>query len=323
MDQPRYADATWSLLVTDVESGESFYELNADRMSFTGSTRKLFSVGMALRQLGADHRIDDAGLPARRPRRRRHARPAPSPSSAPATWCSAAGASTPTPSRSRRSTTTTPTASGPPSSPRRTRCTRSTSWPRRCERARDLVMLAIHLPFGKGEPAFEGELLAALKDEVGVATRVNNVYAAFWTRDDSIVPGNTEYLVAAIGDFMQPELRSRHARPDRGSRWRRGGGPGLPSGRHGARARPGSVRGRVRGAQRQLAPTGRYGLHLREPEHRMGAGFVDELLVARGRRDVPVGASDGHAPGIAPDHRPGFRRRRPRPLGRRRCAFPD
>ena len=58
MDQPRYADATWSLLVTDVESGESFYELNADRMSFTGSTRKLFSVGLALRQLGADHRID-------------------------------------------------------------------------------------------------------------------------------------------------------------------------------------------------------------------------------------------------------------------------
>ena len=77
----------------------------------------------------------------------------------------------------------------------------------RSGRARGLVMLAIHLPFGKGEPAFEEELLAALKDEVGVATRVNNVYAAFWTRDDSIVPGNTEYLVAAIGDFMQPQLR--------------------------------------------------------------------------------------------------------------------
>ena len=58
MDQPRYADATWSLLVTDVDSGETFYSLNADRMSFTGSTRKLFSVGMALRTLGADHRIE-------------------------------------------------------------------------------------------------------------------------------------------------------------------------------------------------------------------------------------------------------------------------
>jgi D-alanyl-D-alanine carboxypeptidase/D-alanyl-D-alanine-endopeptidase (penicillin-binding protein 4) len=58
MDQPRYADATWSLLVTDVETGETSYSLNADRRSFTGSTRKLFSVGMALRTLGADHRIE-------------------------------------------------------------------------------------------------------------------------------------------------------------------------------------------------------------------------------------------------------------------------
>ena len=42
---------------------------------------------------------------------------------------------------------------------------------------------------------------------MGVATRVNNVDAAFWTRDDEVVPGNTEYLVAAIGDFMEPRLR--------------------------------------------------------------------------------------------------------------------
>ena len=56
MDKPRYADATWSLLVTDIETGESFYELNADQMSLTGSTRKLFSVGAALDELGADHR---------------------------------------------------------------------------------------------------------------------------------------------------------------------------------------------------------------------------------------------------------------------------
>ena len=56
MDQPRYKDATWSLLVTDDESGETFYSLNPDRMSLTGSTRKLVSVGMALDALGADHR---------------------------------------------------------------------------------------------------------------------------------------------------------------------------------------------------------------------------------------------------------------------------
>ena len=56
MTKPRYADATWSLLVTDVETGETFYELNADQMSLTGSTRKLFSVGTALDELGTDHR---------------------------------------------------------------------------------------------------------------------------------------------------------------------------------------------------------------------------------------------------------------------------
>lgn len=72
---------------------------------------------------------------------------------------------------------------------------------------RGMVMLDIHLPFGAGEPQFEAALLAALDDEVGVATRVNNVYAAFWTRDDEVVFGNTEYLVVAIGDFMQPHLR--------------------------------------------------------------------------------------------------------------------
>ncbi|HUQ64029.1 MAG TPA: D-alanyl-D-alanine carboxypeptidase/D-alanyl-D-alanine-endopeptidase [Acidimicrobiales bacterium] len=56
MSKPRYKDATWSLLATDVKTGESFYPLNADLMSFTGSTRKLFSVGSALNGLGADHR---------------------------------------------------------------------------------------------------------------------------------------------------------------------------------------------------------------------------------------------------------------------------
>src|SRR5438067_9347000 len=56
MKKPRYANATWSLLATDVKTGESFFEQNADQMSLTGSTRKLFSVGAALDGLGADHR---------------------------------------------------------------------------------------------------------------------------------------------------------------------------------------------------------------------------------------------------------------------------
>ena len=56
MNQPRYADATWLLLARDVETGETFYSLNADQMAFTGSTRKLFSVGSALTALGPDAR---------------------------------------------------------------------------------------------------------------------------------------------------------------------------------------------------------------------------------------------------------------------------
>lgn len=56
MSKSRYANATWSLLATDLTTGESFYELNADQMSLTGSTRKLFSVGSALNGLGADYR---------------------------------------------------------------------------------------------------------------------------------------------------------------------------------------------------------------------------------------------------------------------------
>lgn len=57
MAQPRYAQATWGLLVSDVETGEVFYELGPDRRALTGSTRKLFSVGLALAMLGADHRV--------------------------------------------------------------------------------------------------------------------------------------------------------------------------------------------------------------------------------------------------------------------------
>lgn len=56
MAKPRYADAKWSLLVKDLDTGRITYALRPDEMSLTGSTRKLFSVGAALTGLGADHR---------------------------------------------------------------------------------------------------------------------------------------------------------------------------------------------------------------------------------------------------------------------------
>jgi PBP4 family serine-type D-alanyl-D-alanine carboxypeptidase len=56
MKKPRYSKATWSLLVSDVATGQTFFALNPDKMALTGSTRKLFSVGLALNTLGANRR---------------------------------------------------------------------------------------------------------------------------------------------------------------------------------------------------------------------------------------------------------------------------
>lgn len=60
MAKPRYIDAKskWSLVVMDAKTGELVYALDPDRLSFTGSVRKLFSVGMALDTIGADHRFE-------------------------------------------------------------------------------------------------------------------------------------------------------------------------------------------------------------------------------------------------------------------------
>ncbi|MCE5292770.1 MAG: D-alanyl-D-alanine carboxypeptidase/D-alanyl-D-alanine-endopeptidase [Nocardiaceae bacterium] len=57
MAKPRYSAAQWSLVAKDIKSGEVLLELNPEAMAFTGSTRKLFSVGMALNTLGTDHRF--------------------------------------------------------------------------------------------------------------------------------------------------------------------------------------------------------------------------------------------------------------------------
>ncbi|MEO7040372.1 MAG: D-alanyl-D-alanine carboxypeptidase, partial [Candidatus Elarobacter sp.] len=57
MHGSRYAHASWNLLVTDLATGKAVYALNPDRLAFTGSVRKLFSVGLALNALGADHRF--------------------------------------------------------------------------------------------------------------------------------------------------------------------------------------------------------------------------------------------------------------------------
>lgn len=57
MHKPRYARASWNLLVTDLRTGKTVYALHPDKSAFTGSVRKLFSVGLALNALGPKHRF--------------------------------------------------------------------------------------------------------------------------------------------------------------------------------------------------------------------------------------------------------------------------
>jgi D-alanyl-D-alanine carboxypeptidase/D-alanyl-D-alanine-endopeptidase (penicillin-binding protein 4) len=57
MQKPRYAHASWYLLVTDLATGRTVYQQSPDRLAFTGSVRKLYSVGLAMNALGASHRI--------------------------------------------------------------------------------------------------------------------------------------------------------------------------------------------------------------------------------------------------------------------------
>lgn len=57
MNGSRYRSASWTLLAVDLDSGKTVAELDADRLAYTGSVRKLFSVSTALETLGAAHRF--------------------------------------------------------------------------------------------------------------------------------------------------------------------------------------------------------------------------------------------------------------------------
>ena len=57
MQKPAYKNATWTMQVIDLASGKVIYAQNATAPTLIASVRKLFSVGMALNQLGPDHRF--------------------------------------------------------------------------------------------------------------------------------------------------------------------------------------------------------------------------------------------------------------------------
>lgn len=56
-DQPLYATATWGLRVVDLDTGEVLEDLRSDQKLLIGSVRKLFSVALALEDLGPDRRF--------------------------------------------------------------------------------------------------------------------------------------------------------------------------------------------------------------------------------------------------------------------------
>ena len=54
---PLYAGATWGIRAVPLDSETPLIATGPDSLFFTGSVRKLFSVGLALNALGADHRF--------------------------------------------------------------------------------------------------------------------------------------------------------------------------------------------------------------------------------------------------------------------------
>ncbi|WEN14391.1 D-alanyl-D-alanine carboxypeptidase/D-alanyl-D-alanine-endopeptidase [Rhodanobacter sp. AS-Z3] len=55
--QPRFAGASWGIAVVSLDSGDSVYTHQADRLLQPASTAKLFTAGLALAVLGPDYRM--------------------------------------------------------------------------------------------------------------------------------------------------------------------------------------------------------------------------------------------------------------------------
>lgn len=58
--RPAAQRTLWGVLVRDLETGESVYERNKDKLFVPASNAKLFSTALALRRLGADYRFTTA-----------------------------------------------------------------------------------------------------------------------------------------------------------------------------------------------------------------------------------------------------------------------
>ena len=58
MNAPEYRHAHWGILVVDLDSGETVYQWQPDKLFAPASTTKLYSVAAALEVLGTDHRFE-------------------------------------------------------------------------------------------------------------------------------------------------------------------------------------------------------------------------------------------------------------------------
>src|SRR5215213_4159562 len=58
MKKSRYSTAAWNLLAVDIESGKVLQSISPEELAFTGSSRKLFSTGLLMNAVGADHRFE-------------------------------------------------------------------------------------------------------------------------------------------------------------------------------------------------------------------------------------------------------------------------
>jgi D-alanyl-D-alanine carboxypeptidase len=57
MNNPLYQGAIWGLRVVDLDTGELVYDLNPNTLFLMGSIRKIFTIGEALNEFGADFRF--------------------------------------------------------------------------------------------------------------------------------------------------------------------------------------------------------------------------------------------------------------------------
>jgi D-alanyl-D-alanine carboxypeptidase/D-alanyl-D-alanine-endopeptidase (penicillin-binding protein 4) len=67
LDEPRFAQAQWGVKVVSLDSGETLFERNADKLLKPASNAKLYTAALALDRLGPDYRIQTSFYAAAKP----------------------------------------------------------------------------------------------------------------------------------------------------------------------------------------------------------------------------------------------------------------